>query len=45
MFNKVPVMAMLRVPTEESKGKSNLHQGAIGLGWIWNWDYYSCSTS
>lgn len=32
VFNKVPVMAMLRVPTEESKGKSNLHQGAIGLG-------------
>lgn len=32
VFNKVPVMAMLRVPTEESKGKSNLHQGAVGLG-------------
>lgn len=32
VFNKVPVMAMLRIPTEESKGKSNLHQGAIGLG-------------
>lgn len=32
VFNKVPVMAMLRVPTEESKGKSNLHQGALGLG-------------
>lgn len=32
VYNKVPVMAMLRVPTEESKGKSNLHQGAIGLG-------------
>jgi alpha-L-glutamate ligase-like protein len=32
VFNKVPVMAMLRVPTSESKGKSNLHQGAIGLG-------------
>ncbi len=32
IFNKVPVMAMLRVPTAESKGKSNLHQGAIGLG-------------
>jgi len=32
VYNKVPVMAMLRVPTEESKGKANLHQGAIGLG-------------
>lgn len=32
VFNKVPVMAMLRVPTEESGGKSNLQQGAIGLG-------------
>lgn len=32
VFNRVPVMAMLRVPTAESKGKSNLHQGAIGLG-------------
>jgi len=32
VFNKVPVMAMLRLPTEESKGRANLHQGAIGLG-------------
>ena len=32
VFNKIPVMAMLRIPTEESKGKANLHQGAIGLG-------------
>ncbi|OGD78727.1 hypothetical protein A2368_01390 [Candidatus Collierbacteria bacterium RIFOXYB1_FULL_49_13] len=32
VFNRVPVMAMLRVPTAESNGKSNLHQGAIGLG-------------
>lgn len=32
VFNKVPVMAMLRLPTEESFGKANLHQGAIGLG-------------
>jgi len=32
VFNKVPVMAMLRLPTEESGGKANLHQGAIGLG-------------
>jgi len=32
VFNGVPVMAMLRLPTEESKGRANLHQGAIGLG-------------
>ncbi len=32
VFNRVPVMAMLRLPTEESAGKANLHQGAIGLG-------------
>lgn len=28
----VPIMAMLRLPTEESDGKANLHQGALGLG-------------
>jgi len=27
-----PVMAMLRIPTVRSKGKANLHQGAIGIG-------------
>ncbi len=32
VFNKVPVMAMLRLPTEESDGKANLHQGAVGVG-------------
>jgi alpha-L-glutamate ligase-like protein len=32
VFNKVPVAAMLRLPTKESLGKSNLHQGAIGVG-------------
>ncbi|HSV94712.1 MAG TPA: sugar-transfer associated ATP-grasp domain-containing protein [Spirochaetia bacterium] len=32
VFNQIPVMAMLRLPTEESAGKANLHQGAIGLG-------------
>lgn len=32
VFNKVPVMAMLRLPTRESGGKANLHQGAIGVG-------------
>jgi len=32
VFNKVPVLAMLRLPTPESKGKANLHQGAIAVG-------------
>lgn len=27
-----PVMAMVRLPTRESEGKANLHQGAIGVG-------------
>lgn len=32
VFNRLPVMAMLRLPTRESKGRANLHQGAVGLG-------------
>ena len=32
VFNKIPVMAMLRLPTKESGGRANLHQGALGLG-------------
>lgn len=32
MHNLVPVMAMLRLPTKESEGKANLHQGAVGAG-------------
>ncbi len=32
VYNMVPVMAMLRLPTEESRGRANLHQGAIGVG-------------
>lgn len=32
VFNKVPVMAMLRLPTRDSGGRANLHQGAIGVG-------------
>jgi alpha-L-glutamate ligase-like protein len=32
VYNKVPVMAMFRIPTEKSGGKANLQQGAIGLG-------------
>jgi alpha-L-glutamate ligase-like protein/uncharacterized protein (TIGR02421 family) len=32
VFNLVPVMAMLRLPTEESGGKANIHLGGIGFG-------------
>ena len=32
VFNRIPVMAMLRLSTEESGGKANLHQGAIAFG-------------
>lgn len=32
VYNQVPVMAMLRLPTKESGGRANLHQGAIGVG-------------
>ncbi len=32
IFRGVPVMAMLRLPTQLSDGKANLHQGAIGVG-------------
>ena len=32
LFHLVPIMAMLRLPTKESGGKANLHQGAVGLG-------------
>lgn len=32
VYNKVPVMAMLRLPTKDSGGKANLQQGAIGVG-------------
>lgn len=32
IFNNVPVLAMLRLPTRESDGKANLHQGGIGAG-------------
>lgn len=31
-FNKVPIMAMLRLPTQESEGTANIHRGALGLG-------------
>jgi len=32
VFNKIPIMAMLRVPTYRSGGKANLHLGGIGIG-------------
>ena len=32
VYNSVPVMAMLRLPTKESQGRANLHQGALALG-------------
>ncbi|WKZ25596.1 MAG: sugar-transfer associated ATP-grasp domain-containing protein [bacterium] len=32
VFNMIPVMAMLRLPTKESGGRANLHQGALGVG-------------
>jgi alpha-L-glutamate ligase-like protein len=32
VFNSVPVMAMVRIPTKRSQGKANLDQGAIGAG-------------
>lgn len=32
VFNRVPVMAELRLPTLRSEGRSNLHMGGIGVG-------------
>ncbi len=32
VYKGVPVMSMVRLPTRESDGKANLHQGAIGVG-------------
>ncbi len=32
IFNKVPVMAMIRFPTKGSEGKANLHAGGICVG-------------
>lgn len=32
VFNNVPVMAMLRLPTRESDGKANLQLGGVGVG-------------
>jgi len=32
VFHKIPIMAMLRIPTRETGGKANLHMGAVGIG-------------
>ncbi len=32
VYNSVPVMAELRLPTKESQGRSNLHLGGVGAG-------------
>jgi alpha-L-glutamate ligase-like protein len=32
VFKGYPVMGMLRLATQESDGKANLHQGAVGVG-------------
>jgi len=32
VYNKVPIMAMLRLPTKGSRGKANLHKDGIGVG-------------
>ncbi|MGH8494701.1 MAG: alpha-L-glutamate ligase-like protein [Gammaproteobacteria bacterium] len=32
VFRGYPVMSMVRLPTRQSDGKANLHQGAIGVG-------------
>jgi len=32
VYNSVPIIAEMRLPTEESGGKANLHLGGIGVG-------------
>ncbi|MAF79008.1 MAG: alpha-L-glutamate ligase-like protein [Halobacteriovoraceae bacterium] len=32
VFKGYPVMAMIRLPTKSSRGRANLHQGAVGCG-------------
>ena len=32
VYKKEPVMAMLRLPTKQSGGRANLHQGGVGAG-------------
>lgn len=32
VYRGFPIMAMIRLPTKESDGRANLHQGAMGVG-------------
>ncbi len=32
IFRGIPIAAMVRLPTKDSDGKANLHQGAVGIG-------------
>ncbi|MCG5514709.1 MULTISPECIES: alpha-L-glutamate ligase-like protein [unclassified Ectothiorhodospira] len=32
VYKGYPIMAMVRLPTRDSDGKANLHQGAVGVG-------------
>ena len=32
VYKGFPIMAMMRLATKESKGRANLHQGAVGVG-------------
>ena len=32
VYRGAPLMSMIRLPTRESHGKANLHQGAVGMG-------------
>ena len=32
LYEAIPIMGMLRLPTKASNGRANLHQGAIGAG-------------
>lgn len=32
VYNRVPIMAMLRLPTKKSVGRANIHLGGIGVG-------------
>lgn len=32
VYRGIPVMAMTRLPTARSRGRANLHQGAVGVG-------------
>jgi alpha-L-glutamate ligase-like protein len=32
LLNNIPLLSMLRIPTDRSDGKANLHQGGLGIG-------------